>query len=270
MTTHNSTAQGTTGRDHTAQDDDAQDSDAQDSDAQDSTTRRLTEVATGIDSASQALAQQPTTASALDEVVEQALAVIESAEHAGITLVRGEGFTTVASTDPLPERVDRAQYELAEGPCVDASTRDSVFRGEDLTSDERWPRFAPRARALGVRSMLAVPLFRHDERRGALNLYASTAGTFDEQDEAVAVIFAAHASLALDRAQEHESTRQLEQALDSSRVISTAVGILMASRGLTEEQSMQLLRGASQRLNRRVADLAKTVAYTGELPTAGV
>lgn len=234
--------------------------------AQDSTTKKLTEVATGIDSAAQALAAQPTTRSALDEVVEQALAVIESAEHAGITLVRGEGFTTVAASDPLPERVDAAQYELAEGPCVDASTRDTVFLGEDLTRDERWPRFAPRARALGVRSMLAVPLFRHDERRGALNLYASTAGTFDEQDEAVAVIFASQASLALDRAQEHESTRHLEQALDSSRAISTAVGILMASRGLTEEQAMLLLRHASQRMNRKVADLARTVTWTGELP----
>lgn len=232
------------------------------------TTRRLVEVATSIDAAAQALAQQPSTRSALDEVVNQAMETIPSAEHAGITLLRGEGFVTVAASDPLPDRVDHAQYELAEGPCVDASTRDTVFRGEDLSHDTRWPRFAPRAEALGICSMLAVPLFQHDERTGALNLYASTPGAFDEQDEAVAIIFGAQASLALDRAQEHESAQQLEDALDHSRVISTAVGVLMGSRGLTNEQAMDLLRKASQRLNRKVSDLAETVAYTGDLPSA--
>ncbi len=235
----------------------------------DQATRRLVEVATSIDSAAQALANQPSTSSALDEVVAQALATIPSAEHAGITLLRGEGFVTIASSDALPERVDHAQYELAEGPCVDATTRDQVFRGEDLGCDTRWPRFAPRAEALGIRSMLAVPLFQHDERTGALNLYAGTAGAFDEQDEAVAIIFGAQASLALDRAQEHESAQQYEDALDNSRVISTAVGILMGSRGLTNEQAMDQLRKASQRLNRKVSDLAETIAYTGELPGGG-
>ncbi|HET7902424.1 MAG TPA: GAF and ANTAR domain-containing protein [Candidatus Nanopelagicales bacterium] len=233
---------------------------------QEETTRRLSEVATGIDAASQALAEQPTTPGALDEIVVQALATVESADHAGITLVRGEGFVTPAASDAIPERVDRAQYELAEGPCVDASTRDSVFRGEDLTIDPRWPRFAPRALELGVCSMLAVPLFQHDQRRGALNLYASTPGAFDEQDEAVAVIFGAQASLALDRARQHESVQQLEEALDNSRLIGTAVGILMGSRGLTEQQAMQVLRTASQRRNRKVSELAQAITYTGELP----
>ncbi len=227
---------------------------------------RLAEVAASLDGSAQLLGRRGTTEGALEQIVELALATLESAEHAGVTLAQGEGFVTVAASDDLPERVDHAQYQLAEGPCVDAAVCDTVFRGEDLVNDPRWPRFAPRAAALGVRSMLAVPLFEDERRNGALNLYASSPGSFDEDDEAVAVIFAAQASLALARARERDSTLQLEEALEHSRVISTAVGILMGSRGLTNEQAMTLLRAASQRLNRKVSDLAEAIAYTGELP----
>jgi len=227
---------------------------------------RLADVAASLDESAQELGRRATTDGALGQIVALALTTLGNAEHAGVTLVQGEGFVTVAASDGLPELVDRAQYELAEGLCVDAAVCDTVFRGEDLTQDPRWPRFAPRAASLGIRSMLAVPLFEDERRNGALNLYASAPGTFTEDDEAVAVLFAAQASLALARAREHDSNQQLVEALDHSRVISTAVGILMGSKGLTNEQAMTLLRAASQRLNRKVSDLAEAVAYTGELP----
>lgn len=227
---------------------------------------RLADVAANLDAAAQALGRRASADGALEQIVAFALRTLENAEHAGVTLVQGEGFVTVAASDGLPELVDRAQYELAEGPCVDAAVCDAVFRGEDLVHDPRWPRFAPRAASLGIRSMLAVPLFEDERRNGALNLYASTPDVFTEDDEAVAVIFAAQASLALARAREHDSNQQLAEALDHSRVISTAVGVLMGSKGLTNEQAMTLLRAASQRLNRKVSDLAETVNYTGELP----
>lgn len=230
------------------------------------THQRLADVASTLDTTAQLLGRRGTTGGALTQIVELALTTLDSAEHAGVTLVQGEGFLTVAASDDLPELVDRAQYELAEGPCVDAAVNDRVFRGEDLAHDGRWPRFAPRAAGLGIRSMLAVPLFEDERRNGALNLYASAPDVFTEDDEAVAVIFAAQASLALARAREHDANVQLVEALDHSRVISTAVGILMGSKGLTNDQAMAMLRAASQRLNRKVSDLAETVAYTGELP----
>lgn len=234
--------------------------------ADDHRSRLLADVARSMDASAHSLGRQPSTATALTEVVLLSLTTIDRAEHAGVTLVQGEGFTTVAASDALPEQVDSVQYAAREGPCVDASTREKVYRGDDLATDDRWPEFSPRAVGLGVRSMLAVPLFEDDRRSGALNLYSSHAHAFDAEDEAVAVIFAAQASLALARSRERDSAQQLEEALDKSRVISTAVGILMGSLGLTNEQAMDLMRRASQRLNRKVSDLAETVNYTGELP----
>jgi len=57
----------------------------------------------------------------------------------------------------------------------------------------------------------------------------------------------------------------LERALVSNRRIGMAIGILMARRGLTEEQAFQCLRDESQRRNIKLRELAETVVYTGDL-----
>jgi hypothetical protein len=49
---------------------------------------------------------------------------------------------------------------------------------------------------------------------------------------------------------------QLDQALISSRTIGAAIGILMASRQLSQEQAFVVLKEASQRSNRKLRDLA--------------
>lgn len=49
--------------------------------------------------------------------------------------------------------------ELKEGPCVEAAWEDALVHLRDTgRADRRWPRFAPRAAALGVGSMLALQL----------------------------------------------------------------------------------------------------------------
>jgi GAF domain-containing protein len=71
-----------------------------------------------------------------------------------------------------------------------------VFYAEDLRSDLRWPTFAPLADAVGIRSMLALPLSA-DARLGALNLYARFPIAFGVVDRAQAAILASLSSLAL-------------------------------------------------------------------------
>lgn len=57
----------------------------------------------------------------------------------------------------------------------------------------------------------------------------------------------------------------LESALASNRRISMAIGILMATRKITEEQAFDLLSRASQSSNRKVRDVADEVVLTGAL-----
>jgi len=67
-------------------------------------------------------------------------------------------------------------------------------------------------------------------------------------------------------AERENAAENLRRALDTNRAIGAAIGVLMATHGLTHEQAHQLLATASQRTNRKMAALADDVLYTGEVP----
>jgi transcriptional regulator with GAF, ATPase, and Fis domain len=148
-------------------------------------------------------------------------------------------------------------------------TENQTYRSNDLRSEQRFPGFASRTVAeTGVLSMLSFRLFTDEETFGALNLYATRSDAFDEWSLTLGAIFATHAALAFDRVHEHEENENLERALATNREIAMAMGIVMADRGCTEEQAFAHLREISQRLNRKLRDIAADVVRTGEIPTA--
>jgi AmiR/NasT family two-component response regulator len=58
-------------------------------------------------------------------------------------------------------------------------------------------------------------------------------------------------------------TLNLERAVDSSREIGAAIGILMSRQLVTREQAFALLRAASQRSHRKLRDLADDIIRIG-------
>lgn len=63
----------------------------------------------------------------------------------------------------------------------------------------------------------------------------------------------------------NELAVNLQEALQASREIGMAMGILIERHKLTSEQAFDQLRGASSRRNVKLRDVAKEVLYTGEL-----
>jgi AmiR/NasT family two-component response regulator len=58
----------------------------------------------------------------------------------------------------------------------------------------------------------------------------------------------------------------LRRALDHSRDIGAAIGVLMAMKKVTRDEAFELLRRARQDQNRKLHDLSLEVLSTGELP----
>jgi GAF domain-containing protein len=200
----------------------------------------------------------------LQTVCELAVKVID-ADHASVAIRRGDAFRTVAATSDVPEFVDRLQLESGEGPSIDPVAHESLVSA-DLGTDTRWPDFGPRAAAEAhVRSMLSNRLFVRDGSIGLLTVYAARPAAFDERDVVVAGVFAAHAAVALQAAEEQERADNLEIALRNSRRIGTAIGILMHEHRVDEQGAFDLLRQRSQQTNRKLADVADHVVYTGTL-----
>jgi GAF domain-containing protein len=110
-----------------------------------------------------------------------------------------------------------------------------------------------------VRAMLAVPMFAEGRRTGALNVFADRTGAFDEGSVAQATILASFSSVAIASAGHSERAAQYEQGMATNREIGAAVGILMATHKISQAAAFDMLSGASQRLNRKLRDIAASI-----------
>jgi len=208
----------------------------------------------------------------LTEVVGLAVATIEGCDLAGLFLLDGGVVTIPVHTDPVVDEVDALQQRTGEGPCLDAITQGLIFYAEDLADDARWPHFGPQAAESGMRSLLALPLATNGSF-GALNLYARYPAAFGAVDRARGVILASLASFALSTARSHEDEERradnLHAALTARGVIGQAQGILMERERITPDLAFDILRRASQHLNRKLRDVAQDLVDTGERPETG-
>ena len=215
------------------------------------------------------LEQQDDLAGTLNAIVHAAVGTIEGAQHASISVIsRRREVVTRAATDDLPRAVDQAQYDTGEGPCLDTLFEQQTARLPDLAAERRWPLFTVRARALGVGSMLAVRLYvRGEADLGALNLFSDQPHAFSQDSEHTALLFAAHAAVALAGAQQQD---QLRAAMSTRDLIGQAKGILMERFKVTSDQAFLLLVRASQTSNRKLHEIAVELALSGEFATTPV
>lgn len=190
-------------------------------------------------------------------VSEAALTLVDGCDHAGVGLLEGDRFSTAAATDDIVVLIDQLQNEVGEGPCLDASAEETWKLDNDITVHSQWPRLAPLVVArTPVRATLAFPLVHEGRRGGALNLFADRPGAFDDGSQDNAAVLAAFASVALVAAQEQQRADQLKEGMETNREIGKAVGMLMATHNISSEQAFEILRTASQRLNRKLRDIA--------------
>ena len=68
--------------------------------------------------------------------------------------------------------------------------------------------------------------------------------------------------------QAQDEAANLRVALSSNRQIGAALGIIMQRYQIDNDESFALLRSFSQRLNRKLRDIADDVIRTGDLPPA--
>jgi GAF domain-containing protein len=188
---------------------------------------------------------------------------IPSAGFAGFMLATGQQVSIPAGSERIVAALDSTEYETQQGPTLSAAREWIAVRGDDLGTDPRWPDFGSRAAGLGVRSALALPVFVHDRRIGVLSLYAADPEAFNDEDETIGLLLAAVAAVALAGAEEHH---HLLAAISRRDTIGQAKGILMERYRITDVAAFAVLVKASQRTNRKLRDVALTVADTLQDP----
>lgn len=199
----------------------------------------------------------------LTRVAELAAAAIPGADGAGLTLLEQSHSDTIVASAPFVADVDAIQYGIGEGPCITAAREGRTVRSGSLSADAQWPRFGPRVAALGVHSVLSLPLLAPDRVVGAMNVFAHQPNAFDEHAAHIGELFVIPAAIVVLNAQVLAQTKrlaqQLQAALTSRAVIDQALGILMSRTGTTAEQAFDRLRQRSQTDNVKLRDVAQHV-----------
>jgi ANTAR domain-containing protein/GAF domain-containing protein len=218
------------------------------------------------------LAQELLAASTVHDVLVRVVAaaekVVPGVDLVSVTLHAADGrLDTPVATGPLARTLDELQYELGEGPAVQASRTTGLGLAEsaDLVADASFGTWGPAAARYGVHSVLSLGLFPKQEppRMGTLNFYSTRAHGLDGADRDMAVVLAAHAATALAGTMATNAAElqvaQLREALRSRDVIGQAKGVLMERRGISESEAFDILRTASQSLNIKLVRVAATL-----------
>ena len=155
--------------------------------------------------------------------------------HAGMT------DELVAQLGPLPRT-----HGLLGAMLVDPQP----FRSPDITRDPRFRGWWPSAHPV-MRSFLGVPIVARGDIIGALYLTDKEgAPEFDERDERVIVVLAAHAAIAIENARLFEASRELSIAEERNRLardLHDAMTQNLFSLSLTAETAAGLLRTDPER-----------------------
>jgi GAF domain-containing protein len=214
------------------------------------------DIAAALAAAARTINQEASLEETLTTIAHTAQLSVPGFDFVGISTIDRKGnVETKAATGNLVWELDKLQYGLGEGPCVDTLHEANVVVAPRIRHDQRWPRFVPQAVQLGLKSQLAVKLYLDKEGTlGGLNMYSTTTEDIDPDAEPLADLFAAHAAIALGHVRQREN---LNEALHTRKVIGQAIGLVMGRYHLTEDRAFAFLVRASSHSNIKLRDIAQ-------------
>jgi GAF domain-containing protein len=177
-----------------------------------------------------------------------------------VTVVAEGRNYTAASSDDIATVADEGQYGEQTGPCLRALAENTEIYVGDLTTETRFGDYPPKALALGIRSIAALPLSDGANAIGALNLYSTETATFQPatmgRPRALASACAGALEVARRVTTQLALNEDLKAAMASRRFIDQALGILMAQQNCDADAAFDLLRRSSQNSHRKLRDVA--------------
>ncbi|WP_050346804.1 GAF and ANTAR domain-containing protein [Arsenicicoccus sp. oral taxon 190] len=195
-----------------------------------------------------------------DAIVAATVQLVDGCDRAAILLVDHGKPRSVASTDDVAKGIDELELRVGEGPCLDAILEEALQHDPDLRTPGAWPTLAAAVLAeTPVRGMIGCRLLADGEKVGALDLFSDTPGALGEAALDQAAVLASVASVAIMSVRARYEAANLRRALDNSREIGKAVGLLMAAHKVDDERAFQILRRTSQDLNVKLATVAQEV-----------
>lgn len=185
-------------------------------------------------------------------------------DGAGLMLADDEQhLRSVAASDDRFAHLEDLQIRFQEGPCIAAFDDKELVGAEDLTQDERWPRFSQAAVARKVRAVLASPLPYNQHAVGVVAVLSETRRPWSPEGELALLAFTDLAALLIasmmQGQQQSELAVQLQTALKSRQVIEQAKGVLVGRSGITPREAYVQLRAQARNERRKLVTVCREV-----------
>lgn len=206
---------------------------------------------------------QPKLEHVLHELLKVTQQAMEASVAMSVTSIDADGtLTTVASTSDEAREVDAFEYGIDEGPCITALATGEEQLIDDVTTDERWPRFSEHAGGAGFISVGGLPLSIGERTIGALNLYSEVASGLEADLERARTLTQAAAIVLANGSayrRRYLATSKLHDELDEIATVNQAIGMLMVQRRCDLRAAQQLLLAAAEATGRAVEDVAANI-----------
>jgi hypothetical protein len=191
---------------------------------------------------------------------------VTGATGAGIMLMSGDvPRGSVCTTDAVSALIEQLQYDLGEGPCVDAYHQDRPVAETDLAdaSVTRWLAFTRPAVEAGARAVFGFPLQVGAVRLGALNLYRDRPGPLTDEQHADALVMAEIAAQTVLMLQADAPpgtvSSELEAHAEFQFVVHQAAGMVAAQLETTVGKALVRMRAHAFGNGRTLTDVAGDV-----------
>ena len=197
----------------------------------------------------------------LQRAVRQAVKGVDGCDHAGISLRSHLGeVQTPAWTSRAVWAADAIQIPLDEGPSLEPMWISDQVMVDDLSTSQRWPRWAPEAVKLGLRSLISVRLPGGTQTFSALNLYSDRAHGFGPHSLDQACSYAVGVLGAIQTA---GGASGFEAAMSTRSIVGMAEGMMRYRYGFSQRRSLALLQMYSAKCRVTLRDAAKEFVTEG-------
>ncbi|MBX0299295.1 ANTAR domain-containing protein [Cryobacterium sp. 1639] len=170
--------------------------------------------------------------------------------------------TLIQATDDTSRRLEELQFDLGEGPSVDAYARAELVTVANLTDADQWPAFLEGAAELTVGAIFAFPLMLGAACTGTVTCYRTLPGTLDTEASDLGVsLCRAIAGPAFRRAivLADRETPDNEEPIESRREIHQATGMVLTQLDVSATDALSRIRAYAFSSGYTVQEIAHDV-----------
>ena len=163
-----------------------------------------------------------------------------------------------------PEYVKKPSLKVGESVSGQAVKEKKPVTVLNVTTEAAY-KYPEIARKEGIVSMLSVPMMIKDKVVGVINSYTSHEHSFSEEEVKILQSVANQAAIAIENTKLFDKTMEMEEALETRKLVEKAKGVLMQKYTMNEAEAFKIIQQQSMNTRKSMKQIAEAILLTAEL-----